>query len=307
MVTALITHSTCLKHEMGLEHPECPERLQHILFTLQQVGLLSHMREIEAPCVERALLETTHAPKYIAHIFDSAPQSGYLSLDADTTMNPHSLDAARRAAGAVVKGVELVMDGEVHNVFCAVRPPGHHATYSRAMGFCIFNNVAVGAVHALNQFGLERVAILDFDVHHGNGTEDIFHDEPRVMLCSSFQHPYYPGSGAESGNAHIIPVPLPAQTGSAAFRAAITEKWFPALERFAPQLILVSAGFDAHTADPLANLDLNEKDYGWITECIAEIAGRHAQGRIVSTLEGGYNLDALGKSVVEHVKVLLQH
>ena len=221
-------------------------------------------------------------------------------------MNPDSLEAARRASGAVIKGVDLVMEGgDVTNAFCAVRPCGHHATRNRAMGFCIFNHVAVGAMHALNAHALERVAILDFDVHHGNGTEDIFHDDERVMLCSSFQHPYYPGTGANSGNRHIIPTPLPARSGSAEFRRAIDATWWPALERFQPELIIISAGFDAHADDPLAYLELHEDDYVWITERIREVADTFAQGRIVSALEGGYDLAALGRSAVAHVAALL--
>jgi acetoin utilization deacetylase AcuC-like enzyme len=197
-----------------------------------------------------------------------------------------------------------VMAGEIDNAFCAVRPCGHHATYDRAMGFCIFNNVAIGTMHALNAHRLERVAILDFDVHHGNGTEDIFHDDPRVMLCSSFQHPYYPGTGADSGNDHIIPVPLPAQTDGAHFRRAIEATWVPALERFRPEFIIVSAGFDAHAEDPLAQLNLLDEDYTWVSELICDVADRHAQGRVVSALEGGYNLSALARSAVCHVEVL---
>jgi acetoin utilization deacetylase AcuC-like enzyme len=198
----------------------------------------------------------------------------------------------------------MVMEGEVSSAFCAVRPPGHHATPSRPMGFCIFNNVAVGALHALEAHGLERVCVLDFDVHHGNGTEDAFHDDPRVMLCSTFQHPYYPYSGADSGNQHIVNVPLPAMTDGAGFRAAVERFWMPALERHRPQLVFVSAGFDAHKEDPLAYLKLDDEDYRWVTERLLEVARKHAGGRVVSTLEGGYNVDALGRCVVEHVAVL---
>jgi acetoin utilization deacetylase AcuC-like enzyme len=302
VTTALITHADCLKHEMGPHHPECPERLTSVLAALQPLKLI----EIEAPLVERVRLEATHSPEYVRHIFDSAPGAGYAMLDPDTMMNPHTLNATRRAAGAVIEAVDRVMAGDINNVFCAVRPCGHHATYDSAMGFCIFNNVAVGAVHALESHGLERVAILDFDVHHGNGTEDIFHDDPRVMLCSSFQHPYYPGSGADSGNDHIIATPLAAYSNGAIFRAAIEATWFPALERFKPQFIFISAGFDAHADDPLAQLQLHEDDYVWITEKIVDLARRHAQSRIVSVLEGGYNLDALGRCAAAHVGVLMR-
>jgi acetoin utilization deacetylase AcuC-like enzyme len=220
-------------------------------------------------------------------------------------MNAASLSAALRAAGAVVAATDAVLAGEARRAFCAVRPPGHHATRARPMGFCIFNNVAIGAAHALEAHGLERVAVLDFDVHHGNGTEDAFHDDPRVMLCSTFQHPYYPYSGADSGNEHIVNVPLPAMTDGRGFRAAVERFWMPALERYRPQLVFVSAGFDAHRDDPLAYLKLDDEDYRWVTERLVEVAERDAQGRVVSTLEGGYNTEALGRCVVEHLRVLM--
>jgi acetoin utilization deacetylase AcuC-like enzyme len=219
-------------------------------------------------------------------------------------MNTKSLSASLRAAGAVVAATDLVLTGRATNAFCAVRPPGHHATPTRPMGFCVFNNVAIGAAHAFAVHGLERVAILDFDVHHGNGTEDAFHEDPRVLMCSTFQHPYYPYCGADSSNEHILNVPLPALTGSAGFRAAIGEVWLPALDDFRPQLVFVSAGFDAHREDPLAYLNLEDKDYAWVTERIRDVADRHAGGGIVSTLEGGYNVNALARSVVEHLRVL---
>jgi acetoin utilization deacetylase AcuC-like enzyme len=250
-------------------------------------------------------LARAHAPDYVGSIFEAAPDHDYAALDPDTSMNPFSLAAARRAAGAVVKGVDMAMSGEAASSFCAVRPCGHHATYNRAMGFCIFNNVAVGAIHALETHQLDRVAILDFDVHHGNGTEDIFHEDERLMLCSSFQHPYYPGTGAYTGNAHVIPVPLPARTAGPAFRAAIEKAWFPALEQFKPELIIISAGFDAHADDPLGYLELIEDDYIWVTQRIREVADAHAHGRIVSALEGGYDLGALGRSAVAHVRALM--
>jgi acetoin utilization deacetylase AcuC-like enzyme len=240
----------------------------------------------------------------VDRVFQTAPERGYAYLDPDTSMNPKSLSAALRAAGAVVAGTDMVMRGEVDSAFCAVRPPGHHATRERPMGFCMFNNVAVGAAHALEAHGLERVCVLDFDVHHGNGTEDQFRDDPRVMLCSTFQHPYYPYSGAESGNDHIINVPLAAMTDGRGFRAAVERFWLPALERYKPQCVFVSAGFDAHADDPLAYLRLGDEDYRWVTERLVEVADRHASGRVVSTLEGGYNVDALGRCVVEHVSVL---
>lgn len=305
MTTAFITHPVCLQHEMGPHHPESPARLQAVYDAFEAAELMPKLKRVEAPLASEAQLEAAHAPDYVARIFQAAPLVDYAYLDPDTAMNTHTIDAARRAAGAVVAGVDMAMAGQIDNAFCAVRPCGHHATHDRAMGFCIFNNVAVGAMHAIESYGLERVAILDFDVHHGNGTEDIFHNDPRVMLCSSFQHPYYPGTGADSGNAHIIPTPLAARTGGAKFRQAIDATWWPALEKFKPQFIIISAGFDAHADDPLAYLELHEDDYTWITKRIREVAEKHAEGRIVSALEGGYNLGALGRSAVAHVNALL--
>lgn len=305
MTTAFITHAACLQHEMGPHHPECPERLQAVYDAFDRSGLMPQLVRVEAPLATEAQLSATHSADYVESIFAAAPEQGYAYLDPDTSMNRFSLAAARHAAGAVVKGVDLVMNGEADNAFCAVRPCGHHATYQRPMGFCIFNNVAVGAVHALTEYQLSRVAILDFDVHHGNGTEDIFRDDDRVMLCSSFQHPYYPGTGADSGSRHIIPTPLPARSTGQQFRTAIEASWFPALERFQPELIIISAGFDAHADDPLAYLELHEDDYVWVTSRIRHVADAHAGGRIVSALEGGYNLAALGRSAVAHVQALM--
>jgi acetoin utilization deacetylase AcuC-like enzyme len=291
---------------MGPHHPESPARLHAVLNALENAGLAKSMQRVDAPLASEDALAAAHSESYVARIFQAAPLEDYAYIDPDTSMNPYSLDAARRASGAVIEGVDRVMRGENRNAFCAVRPCGHHAERERAMGFCIFNNVAVGAYHALNAHGLERVAILDFDVHHGNGTEDIFRHEPRVMLCSSFQHPYYPGTGADTRSDHIIPTPLAARTGSEAFRRAITATWFPALHRFQPQLIIISAGFDAHKDDPLAYLELVEDDYTWITEEILAIANAYGEGRVVSALEGGYNLTALGKSAAAHVEVLMR-
>ena len=301
MATALLTHPDCVRHEMGEGHPESPERLRSVLAYLEQSGLSKKLVSREAPEATASQLERVHAPEYVEAIFRAAPEHGYAFLDPDTSMNPHSLSASLRAAGAVVAATDMVMSGEVSNAFCAVRPPGHHATPRRPMGFCMFNNVAVGAMHAIQAHGLERVCVLDFDVHHGNGTEDAFHEDPRVMLCSTFQHPYYPYSGADSGNDHIINVPLAAMTDGAGFRAAVERTWLPALDRFRPQMVFVSAGFDAHKDDPLAYLKLGDEDYRWVTEKLLEVADRHAEGRVVSTLEGGYNVHALGRCVVEHV------
>ncbi|MBI3901332.1 MAG: histone deacetylase family protein [Nitrosomonadales bacterium] len=304
MQTAYITHPDCFKHDMGAGHPECPARLNAIEDQLIASGLLPYLQQHEAPLATFEQLVRVHDPRYLESIQAAAPPHGLTYLDPDTAMNPHTLNAALRAAGAAVLAVELVLERKVENAFCAIRPPGHHAESARAMGFCFFNNVAVGVAHALAKYGLRRIAIADFDVHHGNGTEQIFHDDSRVMLCSTFQHPYYPYRGADSGNEHIINVPLAAGTSGAEFRAAVGEYWLPALERFQPEMLFISAGFDAHRDDDMAQLNLLEADYSWVTQQIKEVAERYAQGRIVSMLEGGYELHALGRSVQAHLKVL---
>ena len=304
MATVFLTHPDCVLHEMGAGHPESPQRLRSILSAIQSSGLSASLDLREAPEATREQLERVHEREHVDLIYESAPDSGYAYLDPDTSMNARSLSAALRAAGALVAATDAVIAGPAKRAFCAVRPPGHHATRERPMGFCIFNNVAIGAAHALAAHGLERVAVLDFDVHHGNGTEDAFHDDPRVMLCSTFQHPYYPYSGADSGNEHIINVPLAAMTDGRGFRAAVERFWMPALESYRPQLVFVSAGFDAHRDDPLAYLKLDDEDYRWVTERLVEVAERHAEGRVVSTLEGGYNTEALARCVVEHLRVL---
>jgi acetoin utilization deacetylase AcuC-like enzyme len=276
-----------------------------VLAALEASGLAKRLVAREAREATREELERVHLPEYVDAVFAAAPEHGYAFLDPDTSMNPDSLSAALRAAGAVAQATDMVISGEVSSAFCAVRPPGHHATPTRPMGFCMFNNVAVGAMQAIGKHGLQRVCVLDFDVHHGNGTEDAFHEDPRVMLCSTFQHPYYPYSGADSGNDHIINVPLPAMTGSQGFRDAVERVWMPALDRFKPEMVFVSAGFDAHREDPLAYLKLEDDDYRWVTERLLEVAERHSKGRVVSTLEGGYNVQALGRCVVEHVGAML--
>ena len=307
MTTAYITHPDCLGHEMGPTHPERPERLSAIERHLRASGLMDSLRGFQAPLAHADDLKRVHVPEYVDLIFAHAPTEGYVQLDPDTLMNPYSLAAARRAAGAGVLAVEEVMAGRVANAFCAVRPCGHHATRARSMGFCIFNNIAVAAAYAVEKAGIERVAIIDFDVHHGNGTEEMFsqprwHD--RVLMASFFQHPFYPGSGTRPSAPNMINVPLSAGSDGAAARRIAREKWFPALEAFAPQLVLISAGFDAHRDDLLGGLALVEDDYAWMTAGLMELASRHAEGRIVSMLEGGYNLEALGSSVVAHVRTL---
>ena len=305
MRTAYLTHPSCHKHDMGADHPECPERLHAINDQLIASGLLDHLIHYKADQASKEQLTRVHSAEYVEWIFKQSPDSGLIQLDGgDTAMNSYSLDAALNAAGAVVKAVDLVMSNQVQNAFCSVRPPGHHAGRANASGFCIFNNVAVGAAHALKHYNLQRVAIIDFDVHHGDGTEDIFHDNPNVMLCSTFRYPFYPYKGADSGNDHMINVPLAAGSSSVEFRAAVTDYWLPALEAFQPQFLFISAGFDAHYEDDMGGLALKEADYFWVTEVVKNIAQRYANGRIVSTLEGGYALHALGRCVMMHIKSL---
>jgi acetoin utilization deacetylase AcuC-like enzyme len=304
MRTAYITHSSCSRHNMGADHPECPERLHAINDQLIASGLLDHLIHYDAEMASKDQLTQVHTRQYVEWVFQQAPAEGLIDLDGDTAMNKFTLSAALHAAGAAIQAVDLVMAGEVENAFCCIRPPGHHAGRSGASGFCIFNNVAVAAAHALKHHQLQRVAILDFDVHHGDGTEDIFHDNPKVMLCSTFRHPFYPYTGAESGNDHIINVPLAARTSGTEFREAVTQHWLPALDHFQPEFLLISAGFDAHYEDDMGGLALKEADYLWITETLKQVAKKHAQGRIVSVLEGGYALHALGRCVMTHVKSL---
>ncbi|MDP6374921.1 MAG: histone deacetylase family protein [Pseudomonadales bacterium] len=296
------THSDCLLHEMQPGHPERPDRLRSISQHLERSGLLSDVTVVQAAPLDPYLLHLAHQDDYLQRLAELSPNEGWVAVDPNTTMNPHSLRAARCAAGAVHQAVRDVLSGVDRHAFCAVRPPGHHAEANAAMGFCFYNSIAVGACTALSD--LQRVAILDFDVHHGNGTVDIFKQRPDVLVCSSFQHPYYPYRHADTVAANIINTPLPAGTGSTAFRAAIERDWLPALERHAPQLILVSAGFDAHTEDPLARLELGDDDFRWITELIVSCANTFCDGRIVSALEGGYDLKALARSVHAHLEVL---
>ena len=291
---------------MGPYHPECPERLDAIHDRLISDGLDGFLAHYQAPAATREQLERVHAAHYIDEIEAASPESGIHYVDPDTALNPHSLMAARHAAGAVVLATDLVAGGECRTAFCAVRPPGHHAMRDRAMGFCLFNNVAVGVKHALAAHGLQRAAVIDFDVHHGNGTEDIFAADPRVVMVGTFQYPLYPYSGVEPAGPNMHNVPLSPGSGSEAFRKAITERCIPALDAHRPEIIFVSAGFDAHREDPLANLKLTDADFAWVTGQIVEVAARHANGRIVSSLEGGYALAALGRSVAAHVRALAE-
>ncbi len=304
MATAFITHADCLKHEMGAGHPERPERLMAIEDQLIASGVGAQLARYEAPLADDEDLARVHPLEYVRAIRDAAPASGSVRLDPDTAMNPYTLRAALRAAGAAVLATDLVLRGEADSAFCSVRPPGHHACRARPMGFCIFNNVAVAARRALQVHGLARVAIIDFDVHHGNGTEEIFQNDAQVLMVSTFQHPFYPYSGTEAPAANMVNVPLAAGTGSKQFREAVSEAWVPALDGFKPQLVIFSAGFDAHEEDDMAMLRLTDADYGWVTQQVMAVADRHARGRMVSMLEGGYALSALGRSVVQHVRVL---
>ncbi|MGE5639948.1 MAG: histone deacetylase family protein [Clostridia bacterium] len=301
---AFITHAECLKHDMGAHHPEQPARLTAIEDQLIASGIGQYLTRFDAPLATDEQLARVHPADYVRAIREAAPQHGTVHLDPDTAMNPFSLNAALRAAGAGVLGVDLLFEKKFATAFCAVRPPGHHACTARPMGFCIFNNVAIAARHAIEAHGVERIAIVDFDVHHGNGTEDIFEGDEHVLMVSTFQHPFYPYSGTESPASNMVNVPLAAGAGSREFREAVREAWVPALDEFKPQLVLFSAGFDAHTEDDMAMLRFSDLDYAWVTEQMKDVAARHAGGRMLSLLEGGYSLSALGRSAVQHIRVL---
>lgn len=304
MTTGFYTHPDCGRHDMGEGHPECPARLLAIedqLIASRIDGLLARR---EAPLADEKSLLRVHTPAYVEHVRSHVPATGHFPLDEDVVLNPFSYRAALRAAGAAIAATDAVMRGELDNAFCSVRPPGHHATPSRAMGFCLFNNVAIAARHALDVYQLSRVAIVDFDVHHGNGTEAVFSNDPRVLMCGIFQHPFYPFSGDDHPAPNMHNIPLAAHTGGMAVREAIDFGWLGQLDAFRPEMIFFSAGFDAHREDDIGGLGLTEADFSWITEKVKAIAMRHAKGRIVSCLEGGYNLSALGRSVVAHLKVL---
>jgi acetoin utilization deacetylase AcuC-like enzyme len=300
----LFTHQRCLDHEMQPRHPEAPARLRAVLDYLESSGLLQAMEVREPNPASDERLACVHDPDYLLSLTRLVPRDGLVAVDPDTFMCPATLEAAGLAAGAVVDAVGAVLQGQATRAFCAVRPPGHHAESGSAMGFCFYNNVAVGAAAALEHPGIERIAIVDFDVHHGNGTVEIFKDRPEVLVCSSFQHPFYPDRQTDVQRPNIVNTPLREGCGSDEFRAAITRDWLPALARHRPQIILVSAGFDAHRQDPLGGLDLLDDDYRWVTRQIVDIANEHAKGRVVSTLEGGYDLDALARSVGAHLEAL---
>ena len=291
---------------MGQGHPERPARLHAIAEEFVNNGLAEILHRMPAPLVTAEELGRVHPQDYIAAMVEASPGEGYVQIDPDTALNPHSIEAAFRAAGAVVAATDAVIARTVDNAFCMVRPPGHHAESSRSMGFCIFNSVAVGVAHALEAHALERIAIVDFDVHHGNGTEEIFSNDERVLMVSTFQHPFYPYSGTDATASNMINVPLRAGSGGEAFRDAVAKRWLPALERFRPEMIFISAGFDAHRDDDMAGLNFNEDDYRWVTRELMLVADKHAKGRIVSSLEGGYHLRALALSSAAHVTEMLR-
>ena len=305
MNLAFISHPDCLLHSGGPHHPENAGRIGAIRAELQSSRLDAQLVHLQAPAATREDLCLAHDARYVEVIFAHAPAEGLLMLDADTGMNPHTLAAALRAAGSGLQAVDWVMETAERRAFCAIRPPGHHAGRSHAAGFCIFNNVAIAARHALERHGLERVAIVDFDVHHGDGTEDIVAGDERILFCSSFQHPFYPFRGTPAAAENCLPVPMPAGTTGAAWRSAVEAAWFEKLAAHAPQLVLVSAGFDGHQEDGMAGFALVEDDYAWITRAVAAIAENSAGGRVVSMLEGGYQPQALGRSVAAHLRALL--
>ena len=313
MSTAYISHPDFMKHEMGRHHPECPERLNAIQDRLLISGVDLGLTQITAAQAPLADIELAHDRMYIASLRGLSDQlvedmaaggPAYGHLDADTAINAWTWQAALSAAGAAISATDAVLAGELENAFCAVRPPGHHAERAKAGGFCFFNNVAIAAKYALERHGLKRVAVVDFDVHHGNGTEDILSGDERVLMVSFFQHPFYPHSGTEHPAANMVNIPVPAYTKGMEVRELIDTHWVPRLEAFKPELIFISAGFDAHREDDMGQMGLTEQDYSWITYRIREVAARHAQGRIVSCLEGGYDLSALSRSVEAHLRVL---
>ncbi|MEW6765353.1 MAG: histone deacetylase family protein [Pseudomonadota bacterium] len=305
MNLAYITHPTCLLHGNGPHHPENAGRIEAIQDQLIATGLDPWLVHLEAPQATRADLLLAHDERLVDLLFREAPKEGVVSLDGDTAMNPYSLPAALHAAGSGLRAVDWVLEQSGRRAFCAIRPPGHHASRTRSAGFCIFNNIAIAALHALERHGLERVAIVDFDVHHGDGTEDIVAGDERILFCSSFQHPFYPYTGIPPKASNCLPVPLSAGTTGTQWRAAVSAAWFTALRDHAPQLVLISAGFDAHRDDDMSLLGLVEDDYAWISRELLELAETSAHGRIVSMLEGGYEPHALSRSVARHIRALM--
>jgi acetoin utilization deacetylase AcuC-like enzyme len=303
--TAYISHPSCHAHDTGQGHPECASRLSAIEDKLLLSGLFDFLGNIDAPEVNQEQLLRAHTAGHLSMIETMMPQEGYERLDPDTVISPGTLNAAKRAAGAVVEAVDLVMGGKFENAFCCIRPPGHHAEHDRSIGFCIFNNIAVGVKHALEEHGLTRVAVLDFDVHQGNGTEDILIGDDRVLYCSIFQHPFFPYTRLPENSERVVSIPLDASAKSAEFRAAVTDHWLPALERFQPEIVFVSAGFDAHRDDEMSYVSLTDADFRWVSEEIVRVAKASASGRIVSALEGGYELHSLARCAEAHIRVLM--
>ena len=306
MATLLYTHPACLDHRPGSNHPETPARVSAVLDALSGPGFADLARR-EAPLAALEDIARVHDRDYVDAVLAAVPNNGRAFLDPDTALSPGSGEAALRAAGALIAAVEAVIAGEAANAFCAVRPPGHHAEQGRAMGFCLFNNVAIGGLFARERGGCRRVAVVDFDVHHGNGTQATFAADPELFFASTHQWPFYPGTGGadEIGLGNLVNVPLAAGAGSAEFRGAMRERILPALDRFAPDFLLISAGFDAHADDPLGGLRLADADYAWVTEELCGVAQRHGRGRVVATLEGGYDMAALGRCAAAHVAALM--
>ena len=300
----IYTHPEYLNHHVMDGHPERPERLSHLMSHLSQIGLTQDFEVVQPQPIPPERILAAHSQSYVDFLQASQPEDGIVPLDPDTWMSPASLRVAELAAGAVFAGMDTVLNGARQRVFCAVRPPGHHAERHSAMGFCLLNSVAIAAIAALDHADVERVAILDFDVHHGNGTVDICRDYPQILVCSSFQSPYYPNRLYDLVQPNIVNTPLTAGSSGSTFRAAIERDWLPALEAHQPDIVFVSAGFDAHIDDPLADLRLVEDDYRWVTQFIVAVANQYAQGRVVSTLEGGYNLEALARSAALHIEAL---
>lgn len=305
MTTLYFTHEDCRRHEMGVWHPECPGRLDAINDHLLAIGLRDVLIERDAPLVSAEQLERAHTPNYLRSLHTLQPLEGYTEVDPDTFLNPHSLLAAARAAGAAVAAVDAVLGNEGQAAFCAVRPPGHHAESARAMGFCFYNNVAVAVRHAIENHGLQRVAVIDFDVHHGNGTEQILLNDERVLMCGIYQYPFYPYCGDDSKASNMVNLPVSAYADGSTVRALVEEHWLPRLREFRPELVVFSAGFDAHRDDDMGQLALVEADFAWMTRVVREVVRESGHDRIVSCLEGGYELNSLARSVAAHVRELL--
>ncbi len=305
MVTTYISHQDCGLHNMGPEHPESPIRLRAIARQLERTGVMDHLFQVQSVHITEDQILLAHHPLHPKRLLMRQPEKGIVYTDEDTALCPQSLHAASLAAGSTILATNRVLTGKTDNAFCAVRPPGHHAEHNQPMGFCFYNNVAIGAIHALSQPGIERVAVLDFDVHHGNGTVDIFKDRPEVLVCSTFQHPFYPERYSDIARPNIINCPIEAHSDGSVFRRIVEQRWLPALQEHKPDMIFISAGFDAHHEDPMADLHLTEEDYRWVTQLILDVARTYSNNRVVSVLEGGYNPSSLAYSTQAHIEALL--